>query len=249
MSFKDYFSEGSQHYARHRPVYPPELYTWLASLCRKHRAAWDCGTGNGQAAIGLAEHFNQVHATDASAEQLRHARKHPKVEYTVALAEQSGLPDESVDLVTIALALHWFNFDKFYEEVRRVATDGAIIAAWGYGFPKVSEEVDELIRSTVLKPLDRYWEEGNKIVIDRYETVPFPFEEVEPPDFIIELDWTLEELFNYMGTWSAARRLVGDIGKKHLSELITNEIKTAWGNTDARHRVEMEVHMRVGKIS
>ena len=70
----DHFSAHAQNYARFRPTYPTELFAWLASQSPGHRLAWDCGTGNGQAALGLADHFVHVHATDLSPQQLAQAR-------------------------------------------------------------------------------------------------------------------------------------------------------------------------------
>jgi hypothetical protein len=60
ISFEDHFSSHSQQYAQYRPKYPDELYTYLASLAPARSLAWNCGTGNGQAALGLAKHFDVV---------------------------------------------------------------------------------------------------------------------------------------------------------------------------------------------
>ena len=116
-TFKDHFSAASGRYAAYRPDYPAALFEWLAGLCDRHDTAWDCATGSGQAALGLAPHFRRVVATDASAEQVRHAVAHPSIDYRVAQAEDSGLADHSVDLVTVAQAAHWFDLPRFYAEV------------------------------------------------------------------------------------------------------------------------------------
>ena len=98
MNFEDHFSDRAAQYAEYRPLYPEALFDFVAGLTPNHRVALDCGTGNGQAATGLANHFERVIATDASAQQIRNASTHPRIEYRVAPAEASGLPDGSVSL-------------------------------------------------------------------------------------------------------------------------------------------------------
>jgi ubiquinone/menaquinone biosynthesis C-methylase UbiE len=106
VSFKDHFSDASAHYAEFRPTYPDSLFAWLASLCNEHECAWDCATGSGQAASGLAKHYKQVVATDASSEQIIHASGTDNVSFRVASAEASWLASHSVDLITVAQAAH-----------------------------------------------------------------------------------------------------------------------------------------------
>src|ERR1043166_7452409 len=144
--FQDHFSGHAADYRAFRPTYPPELFAFLAALAPARELAWDCGTGSGQAAVPLAAHFARVFATDASAEQLANAERHPKVEYVVAPAEKCPLPDASADLVPVAPALHWFDHDRFYAEVRRVAKPGALFAATCYYKPSVNSEVDPVLR-------------------------------------------------------------------------------------------------------
>src|SRR5574339_1232447 len=144
-SFEDHFSGHSDQYAQSRPHYPDEIYAYLASIAPGRSLAWDCGTGNGQAAMGLARYFDRVYATDASAEQILYAHSHDKVEYHVAPAEHVSLEDSSVDLVTVAVAIHWFNFDEFYREVKRVLEPNGVLAAWTYSLTEISPEIDPLI--------------------------------------------------------------------------------------------------------
>src|SRR5258708_2942546 len=138
--FKDHFAVVASSYAEARPHYPKELFAFLARTAMGHECAWDCATGNGQAAVDLAEHFERVEATDASAEQIKNAVAHPKVRYSVALAEASGLAARSVDLVTVAQALHWLNLDKFYAEAKRVMKADGWIAVWTYDLFSISKE-------------------------------------------------------------------------------------------------------------
>ena len=120
MKSPDYSSYAKQ-YAQSRPVYPEKLFNYISSLVDKHNLEWDCATGNGQAALALTKHFKQIIASDISAEQIKHAIPHPQIEYRVAPSEESGLEDKSVDLVTVASALHWFDRDSFHSELRRVS--------------------------------------------------------------------------------------------------------------------------------
>src|SRR5512145_600064 len=180
-AFEDHFSGHSEQYAQHRPHYPDEIYAYLASIVPAHSLAWDCGTGNGQAAIGLAKYFDKVYATDASAEQISRAQMHEKVEYHMEPAERILLNDSSVDLVTVAVAIHWFNFDEFYREVRRVLKPNGVLAAWTYSLTEISPEIDLLIQHYYRDVVGAYWPERIRYLEERYETLPFPFEEIIPP--------------------------------------------------------------------
>ena len=157
--FEDHFSKQSQLYAQYRPQYPAQIYTYLASLTPGHSLAWDCGTGNGQAAVGLAEYFERVYATYASADQISRAHASERVEYHVEPAEHVSLESASVDLVTVAVAVHWFSFDEFYSEVRRVLKPGGILAAWTYSFTEISPAIDALVRKYYYDVLKGYWPE------------------------------------------------------------------------------------------
>src|SRR5215475_11590766 len=120
MGFKDHFSRQAANYAKFRPRYRRELFDYLASIAPGRELAWDCGTGNGQAAVGLASVFDRVIATDASKKQIANAEPHNRVEYHVAPAENSGIPSGTIDLIMVAQALHWFDLDRFYGQAGRV---------------------------------------------------------------------------------------------------------------------------------
>ena len=177
-NFKDNFSKQADIYAKYRPLYPDNLYSFLASLTKEHKLVWDCGTGNGQAAIGLAEHYEQVMATDPSEKQIKHCLAHPKVKYLVEAAENNSILTNSIDMLTIANALHWFNFDVFYEEANRVLKPDGIIAAWCYGIPTVSNDVNEIVNHFHYKTLNNYWVAENRLVEKEYTTIPFPFQKI-----------------------------------------------------------------------
>jgi Methyltransferase domain len=205
--FADHFTPLAERYAAFRPAQPGEVIAYAASLAPRHDLAWDCATGNGQAAIGLAAAFARVVATDASAAQIAHALAHPRVTYRVAPAEASGLPDASVDLVTVAEALHWFDLGAFYREVQRVAARGAAIVVWSYGFMHVDDPaVDPLLEELSRETLGPDWPPEVRLIEEGYRTIPFPFDEVTPPAFTMTASWTLPQLLGYVRTWSALPR-------------------------------------------
>ena len=177
MFFKDLFSAQASTYQKFRPQYPEELFTYLAGTVGAHDRVWDCGTGNGQAARALAKHFKSVIATDASQGQIDSAVAHPSVEYRVAPAEGSGLPAASVDLITVAQALHWFDLDPFYAEVNRVLKPGGRIAVWCYGITKVHTAIDAIVEGFYSGTLNGYWDPARHFIDEEYRTIAFPFPE------------------------------------------------------------------------
>ena len=183
VSFKDHFSGHAADYSRYRPgAYPTALYQALAALAPDTARAWDCATGNGQAALGLAAHFEWVDATDASSKQIEVAQPHPRVRYATAPAEASGLVDASISLVTVAQALHWFDLPKFYTEVRRVAKPEAVIACWCYMHCAVTPAVDKATGRLYEDILgDSYWPPERKHVENAYRDLDFPFTRIELP--------------------------------------------------------------------
>lgn len=247
-SFRDHFSGHSADYRAFRPTYPPELFGYLASVAPGRELVWDCGTGSGQAAVPLAGYFDRVFATDASAEQLRNAEPHPRVEYAVAPAEACPLPDASADLVTVAQALHWFNLDRFYAEVRRVSRPGGVVAAWSYNFHTVSAEVDAVLNRLQDEFIGPYWPPGREHVDAAYRTVPFPFAELNPPAFGMAADWNLGELIGYIRTWSATMRFEAAHGF-NPAERLAGEFASAWGDPAAVRTVQWNLVVRAGRVA
>lgn len=245
-AFEDHFSGHSEEYAEHRPHYPDAIYSYLASIAPGRSLAWDCGTGNGQAAIGLAKYFDKVHATDASAEQISQARPHNKVTYHVETAEHVSLHDSSTDLVTVAVAIHWFNFDEFYREVRRVLKPEGILAAWTYSFPEISPEIDRLIHHYYYEILNGYWPERIRYVEEEYKTIPFPFEEIVPPSFVMEMHWTSIQFAGFLNSWSATQRYKAGRGD-HPLELIWDKLVLAWGGENEPRLIRWPLYFRIGR--
>ena len=246
--FEDHFSKQSQAYLQYRPKYPEEIYTYLASLTSEHSLAWDCGTGNGQAAIGLAQYFDKVYATDASTEQISHAIQHPNVEYHVEPAERVSLSDSSVDLVTVAVAVHWFNFDEFYREVRRVLKPNGILAVWTYSFTEVSPEFDVLVKQYYYDVLKGYWPERIHYLEEEYKTLPFPFEEIISPPFAMTATWDLNQYAGFLDSWSATQRYKEQKGG-HPLEVLWDQFTATWGKEDEPRLVCWPLHFRIGKNS
>jgi ubiquinone/menaquinone biosynthesis C-methylase UbiE len=242
--FKDYFSGHAAAYAAHRPSYPPELFSFLASLCRTRQRAWDCATGNGQAARGLAPQFEQVIATDASEQQISAAELCEGVEFRVARAEASGFPDAYIDLVTVAQALHWFDIDKFFEEVRRVVRPGGACAAWCYNLCSVAPQIDSVVRRFYSHVVGPFWPPEREIVEDRYRSLSFPFIARETPYFFMHRDLTLPELISYFGTWSATRRYITETGHDPLTGLY-EDLLPRWGDAALPRPVRWEIALRV----
>src|SRR6185503_4614338 len=183
------FSPLAATYARARPTYPAALYQWLAGLCRCRELAWDCATGNGQAALGLAGHFAHVVATDRSAEQLRHAPRHSRVEYRLASAERSGLAVASVDLVTVAAALHWLDFASFFAEAARVSRPGGVLAAWTYHTAICEPPFDRAFHRLYWDVLRPFFDDRVRYVDDKYAGIEIPGEPIASPPFTVTVDW------------------------------------------------------------
>lgn len=246
MSFSDHFSERAKLYAAYRPLYPRELFEYLAGLAPGHELAWDCATGNGQAAVGLSEFFARVVATDASSSQIACAVPARGVEYAVATAYASGLPDASIDLVTVAQALHWFDLDEFYREARRVLRRGGAIAIWGYGDPVIDDAAaNEIVWRYNRGTLESYWHAERWIVLDGYKSISFPFEEIAPPVFTLESAWTLAELCGYLRTWSATARYAAEKGNDPVID-VEEQLKGVWGESSLRRSVRWPISLRAG---
>lgn len=242
-----YFSDHSNLYAQARPRYPDQLFKYLAEQCQETERAWDCGTGSGQSAISLARYFSRVDATDVSREQILNAAEHPRVRYAVEPAEKTAFPDASFDLITVAQALHWFDFAKFWPEVQRTLKPGGIFSAWAYTWFHVSDRVDAVVERDLLEPIRRYWAPQNRLAWDGYRNVTFPFEELVVPKIQMNLAWNIDELVAYVRTWSATRRYIEANGQGFL-ESLADRLKGAWGDLEVRKPVSMEFFMRLGRL-
>lgn len=245
MGFKDHFSRQSADYARFRPRYPKALFEYLGSIAPSRQLAWDCGTGNGQAAVGLASVFGRVIATDASEKQIANAEAHERVEYRVAPAEDSGIYSGTLDLIMVAQALHWFDLDRFYAEVGRVLKPNGVLAASAYKFFRITSEIDRLInRRYYDKIVGPFWP-PERVLVEKFEELPFPFSEIQTPSFEMIARWNLEHLVGYLRSWSATQRFIAANQRDPLDE-IADELRAAWGDTKQTRRVIWPLTLRVG---
>ena len=247
QTFHDHFSEFAKRYADFRPHYPAELFDWLATVVPPTARVWDCACGNGQASLDLGRRFSRVVATDASREQIASATAHPNIEYRVAPAERSGLPDESIDLITVAQAIHWFDFERFYAEARRVLRPGGVMAVWAYGVDEVEgDAVNQLVQDYYSNIVGPYWPPERRLVEEGYRTIPFPFAEIAPPTFRMEMRWTLEQLLGYFSTWSATNRFIKATGRNPL-EPLSEKLAKVWGDVNLPRLVVWPLSFRIGR--
>jgi SAM-dependent methyltransferase len=245
MSFKDHFSKQAADYAKFRPRYPRELFEYLGSVAPRRMLAWDCATGNGQAAVELAEVFDRVIATDASEKQIANATPHERVEYRVASAEDSGIQAGAIDLIIVAQALHWFDLFRFYEEVRRVLKNNGVFASSAYKFFHITPEIDHLINHRYYdKIVGPFWP-PERVLVEKFEELPFPFSETQTPSFEMIARWNLEHLVGYLRSWSATQRFIAANQRDPLEE-IADELHAAWGDTKQTRRVIWPLTLRVG---
>ncbi len=242
---KDNFSGQAGIYAKYRPSYPQSLIDYIIRHVTEKNTAWDCATGNGQTAKELALQFDKVFATDISQQQLNNATRSDNIIYSVQPAEKTVFADNTFDLITVSQALHWFRFDEFYNETKRVGKPGAILAAWAYSLLKINPAIDLLIRHYHFNTLKEYWDDERKYVDEEYKTIPFPFREIPTPLFQIEYDWTIAELEGYLYTWSALQKLLKANHHNPVEELIL-KIKEHW--TTERMRIVFPIHLRLGRI-
>jgi SAM-dependent methyltransferase len=247
MSNAALFTTVAREYANFRPGYPPELFEWLARVSPSRDAVWDAGCGSGQASVALAGHFSTVHATDVAVEQIAAARPHPRVRYAVAAAENCGLEDASVDLVTVAQALHWFDVDAFYAEARRVARPGALLVVWNYPRPVFDEPaLDAALLDFYANVVGPYWPAGRRHVETNYTTLSFPRPELPHPAFALELDWRLAQVIGYVSSWSATARY-RQARSADPVPLLEEALGRIWPG-DATARLRMPLGMRVANL-
>lgn len=244
---KDNFSTQAAGYARFRPNYPPALINYLANLPLAKQAVWDCGTGNGQVAVQLAHYFDEVFATDISAKQLREAPAHARIRYAVEAGERCSAPDDAFDLIVVAQAIHWFDFDRFYAEVRRVLRPGGVLAVVGYGLLQTdSTAMNDIIRRFYTEIVGPYWDPERRYLDEAYRTIPFPFEETGTPEFSMQYRWSMDDLLGYLGTWSAVQHYQRQKAADPV-ELIEAALRRAQGDR-MEIAIHFPVHLRVGKL-
>ncbi len=245
--FKDYFSDAPDAYRQFRPRYPEAMIEYLAGIAPSRSLAWDCATGNGQAACLLARHFDRVIATDASAKQIGSAAAADGVDYRVERAEASSLDEQSVDLVTVAQALHWFDLPAFEQELRRVGRPGAVLAAWSYPLLRSTPAVDAVIERLYDGILGEYWTAERRLVQQGYGGIRFSLDPLDAPTFAMHDDWSLDQLLGYLSTWSAAKRYRAQNGRDPVA-LVVDDLERAWGDRQSSVRVSWTLALKLWRL-
>lgn len=244
---KDNFSTQSDKYAKYRPTYPSDLFEFLNFKIQDKHNAWDCGTGNGQVAFELAKTFDYVFATDISQSQIDNALQADNIFYSVQPAEKTDFDNGLFDLIIVAQAIHWFDFDRFYSEVRRTAKENALLCVVGYGKLEISKQIDNVIANFYNNVIGKYWDKERKYIDENYKTIPFPFDEIQTPKFLNTQNWTIEHLIGYLNTWSAVKHFVKQNGYNPIDKL-QSEIEIIWGNEQTK-QVRFPLLLRIGKIT
>lgn len=245
-TFKDHFSRQSGDYSRYRPGYPPDLIAWVASRAPDRALAVDCATGNGQAAIALAGHFDAVLAVDGSLVQLGRALPHPKVRYELAMAEHLPVPDQSVSLLAAAQAVHWFDFERFHRECGRVLKPGGVIAVWTYEKFQAGAAIDCIVDRLYADVVGDYWPPERRYVEEAYQTLPFPWAEEPAPSFQLRTEWSLEQAMGYFASWSAVQRYKDQHPGQDPLPAIKAELATVWPAVGTA-RLNWPIHLRLGR--
>jgi ubiquinone/menaquinone biosynthesis C-methylase UbiE len=249
MGEANLFSIQAEEYSKYRPKYPFELFKFLASVSRGHEKAWDCATGNGQAAIGLAQYFDSVIASDISEKQLANSFKDIKVKYFIASAEDSKIESSTIDLITVATAIHWFDKVKFFKEVKRILKPYGVLAFWNYTYTFISKDIDELIIYYVNEILgEKYWDQQALDVFRNEYTFEIPFEELVIPDIEMSCKWNLEEFIKYLYTWSSAQSYLKKNNTSPIN-LIYSNLKNLWGDEEERKNIKWKFLFRAYKVT
>ena len=244
---KDLFSQQSDQYALYRPVYPTVLFEYILQYVENRNLAWDCATGNGQAAVALADYFEKIIASDSSGKQIANAVLKSNIEYVVCKAEKTNFPDKSFDLITVAQAYHWLDVPAFTKEVKRVAKPGGIFAIWGYNIPLSGiHALDDEIRYFYKQVVGPFWDIERKHIDESYKTVEFDFTELPSRDFSIEVHWTLEHLVGYLNSWSSVQHYINANSKNPVTEFLPR-LAAQWQGV-REMEFKFPVFLRIGRV-
>jgi ubiquinone/menaquinone biosynthesis C-methylase UbiE len=243
---KDYFSDNATGYSQFRPSYPDEMIQRIISLLKDNTTALDVATGNGQVAVKLADYFQTVYATDISENQLRLAPKIANVNYIKMPAERTDFKDKKFDLITVAQAIHWFDFDVFYKEISRILKPEGIFAVLGYGFFSTNDESDKILWHLYEDIVGPYWYPERNYLTESYQTIPFPLQELVNEKYSMPYTWTFDQLIGYLETWSATANYKKANNNENPIAIVYDELKTSWEKGDKQ--VTFPMFLRIGKL-
>jgi SAM-dependent methyltransferase len=246
MKSPDY-SGYAKLYAKSRPNYPEELFQYLASLTERHDVAWDCATGNGQAALSLVNYFEKVIATDISKEQIVNAAEHKRIKYKVCQAENSGIESGTVNLVTVASAVHWFRLNDFFTEVHRVIAPGCVIAVWTYHVGYIEPPFDNLFLSFYKEIISPYFADGAKLVDEKYSTIKLPGTLINNRNFFVSANWKLPDLLNFINSWSGTQEYRKAKGKNPVDHIDT-ELRKLWGDPEKYRTLQWPLFIKISRL-
>ncbi|MEX1033624.1 MAG: class I SAM-dependent methyltransferase [Cellvibrionaceae bacterium] len=242
----NYFSTASDDYLTFRPRYPEEFFDYLVDIAPSNAHAWDCGCGNGQASVALASRFKRVSATDLSATQIAQAQARNNIAYQVGRAEVIEARDNSLDLITAAQAIHWFDHQRFFAEVNRCLRPGGVLAAWGYQLLYTGTAMDRCIEIFHDEIVGPYWPAGRELLDDGYAGITFPYPRETAPTFFMHNEWSFAHLIGYLNTWSAVKRYREVLGRNPVEEYLA-QLRKAWGNEQQLRPVHWPLILYLGK--
>lgn len=242
---EDRFSRQASAYSLFRPSYPPTLYQFIQQHLPSNEVCWDCGTGTGQVATELAKVFKRVIATDLSSQQIFYAKKFENIDYQVCSAETFETQDSSLDLITVAQALHWLDLEVFFSKARRFLKPKGMFAVWGYDFFSINEALDDVFNPYGRQFLGPYWSSKNQILFEGYKTIQFPFSKIEAPNFTLSVNWDLDQLVGYLDSWSATQQYK-DLNKTDPFEAIAEKIFDLWGPSSHKRTIKWDLYSYFG---
>jgi SAM-dependent methyltransferase len=172
------------------------------------------------------------------------AKQANNIFYSCTPAEKTDFPNNYFDLVTVAQAVHWFDFSAFYKEVKRVLKPGGIICVTGYGLIRANRATNNIIDHFYEEIVGPYWDPERKYLEESYTTLPFPFKEIKAPAFVMKKTWTLEHLIGYLRTWSAVNHFQKENNYDPVNS-IAGSLKESYGKA---REVTFPILIRIGKI-
>ncbi len=241
---KDNFSKQAAVYAQFRPRYTENIFKPIIDLCIEKNTVWDCATGNGQAAVILAQSFKKVFATDISQKQIDNAIQSENIVYSLSSAENAHFDKNSLNLIVVAQAVHWFNFEKFYTNANTFLKQDGIIALVGYGIHSVNAEIDGVVNNFYAQTIGSYWDSERRYIEQHYTTIPFPFDEIKIAETQMHFDINFESFIGYLNSWSAVQHFKNKNNYNPI-ELIEKSLKNIWG--ESLNQISFPVFYRVGK--